>query len=135
MKSLFLTFFCGLLSAFAGDSVNPSKYLPDVVREADSAVIEFYSSSGKEEVTVSDKLWLGRLAGILERSSYTPHSHCFCISYPKIHVFRKKEKIATLSVHHDQKLRAYADRVSGDFLVGAEIGKAISALAMERKKG
>jgi len=124
-----------LLTASARDAVIPSKHLSDLAREADSAVIQFYSPSGKEEVSVSDQLWLGRLAGILERSSYTPQSHCFCISYPKIHLYRKKEKVATLSVHHDEKLRAYAGQISGDFLVGAEIGGAISALAFERKKG
>jgi hypothetical protein len=138
MRSCFLA-FVAMGSLFAAPAAvgadTPAKHLSDIVQEADSVTIEYYSPSGKDEVAFADKPWLERLAAVLERSSYTAQSHCFCISYPQIHLYRKNEKIGTLSVHHGIKLRAYVSRVSGDFLVGAAVGKAIVDLAIEKKKG
>jgi len=131
---LALAFIGGLLIASAGiGATSPAKHLAAVAREADSVVIEFYTSAGREEVAFADKPWLERLAGILERSSYVPQSHCLCISYPQIRLYRNKELTGTLSVHHGTKLRAYAGSVSGDFTVGAQVGQEIAGLAKERK--
>jgi len=136
MKNFYCT-FVGIVSLLAVSSalgdVKPAKYLSDVVQEADSVVIEYYSATGKDEVAFTDKLWLERLAGVLERSSYVVRGHCFCISNPQIQLYRKKEKIGTLSGHHGTKLRAYAGQISGDFSVGAQVGKVIVDLAIEKK--
>jgi len=138
MKSRFLALFvivtCVATAAPAPAS-DPAERLMAVAREADSVTIEFYSQTGKEEVAFTDIFWIERLAAALAFGSYKPQSHCFCVSYPTIRLLRKKEVIGTLSVHHGEKLRAYAGQVSGDFLVGAKTGKAIVDLANEKRKG
>ena len=129
-----LAFFTAVLAASAAvGTENPGPRLASLVREADSVVVAFYVPTGKEEVTFSDREWLGRLADVLEHSSYQPKDHCLCISYPQIRLYRGKDKTGMLSVHHGEKLRAYTNAVSGDFFVGAAVGKAIVDLAMEKK--
>lgn len=129
----------GVLSAAlpppSSSSVNdPATHLINAAREADAVTIEFYSPSGKEVVTFTDVFWIERLNAALAFSSYKPQNHCFCVSYPTIRLMRKKEILATLSVHHGEKLRCYAGSLSGDFLVGAKTGKTIVDLANEKRK-
>lgn len=138
MKLLFAAFFTLVATAMIAASTtanDPAEQLIAVARQADSVTIEFYSPSGKEEVTFTDVFWIERLAAALAFSSYKPQSHCLCVSYPTIRLVRKKEVICTLSVHHGEKLRAYAGAVSGDFFVGAKTAKAIVELANEKRKG
>ena len=138
MKPRFFAFFViatSLAIAASTPASEPAERLMATAREADSVTIEFYSQSGKEEVTFTDIFWIERLAAALAFGSYKPQSHCLCVSYPTIRLLRKKEVIGTLSVHHGEKLRAYAGEVSGDFLVGAKTGKAIVDLANEKRKG
>ncbi len=113
---------------------DPATHLINAAREADSVTIEFYSRTGKEEVTFTDIFWIERLNAALAFSSYKPENHCFCVSYPTIRLMRKKETLATLSVHHGEKLRCYAGSLAGDFLVGAKTGKTIVDLALEKRK-
>lgn len=124
-----------LLNA-SGSTVAPSpaKRIAEEILSTESVTIEFYSTEGKQEVTFSDPAWLGRLAKVLEDAPYYfPQSHCLCISYPRIHLRRKGVKMGTLSVHHDTKLRAYLSAASGDFSVGEATGRAVDALAAEKK--
>jgi hypothetical protein len=113
---------------------DPATHLINAARGADAVTIEFYSPSSKEVVTFTDIFWIERLNAALAFSSYKPQSHCFCVSYPTIRLMRKKEILATLSVHHGEKLRCYAGSLSGDFLVGAKTGKTIVDLANEKRK-
>lgn len=112
---------------------DPATHLINVARDADAVSIEFYVRGGKEEVTFTDPFWIERLNAALAFSSYTPQNHCLCVSYPTIRLLRQKETIATLSVHHGEKLRCYAGALSGDFLVGARTGKTIVDLANEKR--
>lgn len=137
MKIRFAAFLAIVASTTVGASTpatDPAEHLIAVARQADSVTIEFYSPSGKEEVTFTDIFWIERLAGALGFSTYKPQSHCLCVSYPTIRFVREKEVIGTLSVHHGEKLRAYAGEVSGDFLVGTKTGKAIVDLANEKRR-
>ena len=130
---LILVVICLAVRA-ATPASGPAEHLMAIARQADAVTIEFYSQSGKEEVTFTDVFWIERLAAALAFGSYQPEGHCLCVSYPMIRLLRKKEVIGTLSVHHGEKLRAYAGQVSGDFRVGAVTGKAIVDLANEKRK-
>jgi len=119
-----------------GGRVDPATHLAALAQQADAVTIEFREPDGtKREVAFSDVAWLFRLERTLARGSYQPQSLCLCISWPTIRLFREKKQIAQFSVHHDVKLRAFAGQVSGDFLVGEAMGKAIMDLAQARKKG
>lgn len=140
MKIFFAAVFATVVGTTVVGSIestapsDPAEHLMAVARQADSVSIEFYSASGKEEVTFTDIVWIERLASALAFTSYKPQDHCLCISYPTIRLIRKHEVIGTLSVHHGEKLRAYAGDVSGDFLVGARTGKAVVDLANEKRR-
>lgn len=137
MRLIFLA-YCSLaiaVSAFETSSAGSvGKQLTESARRADAVTIEFYTLSGMEEVTFSEPEWLDQLARILEASAYSRRGHCMCISYPQIHLYRKNEKIGTLSVHHGEKLRAYVGSVSGDFFVGEKVGHAIQDLAIGKRR-
>lgn len=138
MKNNFAAFIAIVASATLAASTtasDPAEHLVAIAQQADAVTIEFYSPSGKEEVAFTDIFWVERLATVLAFSSYKPQDHCLCVSYPTIRLIRKQEIIGTLSVHHGEKLRAYAGEVSGDFIVGARTGKAIVDLANEKRKG
>jgi hypothetical protein len=137
MRAIYLALCIVAIACTAFGSItaaSPAKQLAESVLNADSVTIEFYSRSGKEEVTFSDSAWLYQLSRILEDASYSPRSHCLCISFPQIRLSRKNEKIGSLSVHHGEKLRAYVGGVSGDFFVGEKVGRAILDLANEKKE-
>lgn len=131
---LILSFVVFPLVGFASvQQPSPAKTLAELARDADVIEVEFYSKSGKDVLRFSDSVWTERLAGSLESATYSPRSHCLCISFPEVRLYQKKKLILTLSVHHNEKLRAYSDSVSGDFHVGEETGSFISKLANERK--
>lgn len=141
MKKTFLivALVAGVLSAAVpspspSPANDPATHLINAAREADAVTIEFYSPSGKEVVTFTDVFWIERLNAALAFSSYKPQNHCLCVSYPTIRLMRKKETLATLSVHHGDKLRCYAGSLSGDFLVGTKTGKTIVDLANEKRE-
>ncbi len=137
MKQIFTALFVLAISS-TGIAATPAAdvgdHLMSVIRDADSVSIEFYSRAGKEEVSFVDPFWVERLAAALAFASYKPQSHCFCVSYPTIRLRRGKEVIGTLSVHHGDKLRAYAGKVSGDFMVGAKTGQTVIDLANDKKR-
>ena len=136
MKRSFLGFILVVICAAvrAAPASDPAEQLTAIARQADAVTIEFYSKSEKEEVTFTDVFWIERLSAALAFGSYQREGHCLCVSYPMIRLLRKNEVIGTLSVHHGEKLRAYAGRVSGDFRVGTVTGKAIVDLANEKRK-
>lgn len=119
----------------APPAVDPGERLLVALRAADSVTIQFHSPVGKEEVTFVDVFWIERLAAVLAFSSYKPENLCFCTAYPVIRLLRQKEVIGAFSVHHGTKLRAFVGSVSGDFVVGDKTGRAILALANEKRKG
>jgi hypothetical protein len=126
-------FIFALCSLSAAQGTNVAEYLAKRTREADTVVITYYSSGKMSRATFKDADWIERLAKALEASSYTPENHCFCISYPEIELFRGKEPLGMLSVHHGSRLRAYAGEVRDDFMVGGQTGGAIVAMAREKK--
>ena len=125
----------GLFASACGGIIDrsPAKAFAGLVRSTDEVKVEFFSKSGKEEVRFTDPVWLEKLAAVLAGSSYSEQSHCFCISYPQIRLFRKDKEILVLSIHHNVKLRGYSQTVSGDFLVGESVGSAVVNLANEKR--
>lgn len=136
---LFLTAALALCTAKADQTdtapnTQAPAYLASLLDSADTVTINYYFPDREQTVaSFVDKDWNRRLAAVLREATYSPRSHCMCISFPRVEVKKDGGVVLTLSVHHKTKVRAYAKDVSGDFEVGEEIGGKISALAGEKK--
>lgn len=114
-------------------ALNPRELLPALLRRADHAVITYDDLKKRTKADTHDRKWLDRLADLLGSASYEPRPHCFCVSNPVVRVFDGDKLLATLSAHHDEKLRVFCGDSGGDFLVGDKVGRAFREAALEKR--
>jgi hypothetical protein len=105
-----------------------------MVRKADRAKIRYFRGKDEGVAEVFDSTWLEKIAVVLDGASPQPTGICFCISYPIIELYQGDQKLASISVHHEDRLRFIGEGFGGDFVVGKKVGAEISRLA-EMKKG
>lgn len=118
--------------AAAAKAKGPAIYFAGLVRRADEAVIVYRYSQNEAQVRLTDSIWLARLSDILGEASYAPLPLQFAVSDPEIRLYRKQDQIFSLMMLGDV-LRAYSDRISGDFAVGEETTRTIRDLIREKE--
>lgn len=99
-----------------------------LVRSADKVFIEYRDASGDRTAQITDPAWIAQLAEIVDAGPLIPRSYCFCVSSPKVRLYREGVRLVVLSVHHN-KIRSFG-RVNNDFEVGPERTAALVKLFM-----
>lgn len=112
-----------------------SAELAALVRRAESAVIAFEDPKDRrqsKDAVASDRVWIEKLAAIVEAGPMAPQPHCFCISTLRIELYNSEGRLTSLTLHHDTKLRS-SGAIAGDFEIGAERSQAILQLMVAEK--
>jgi hypothetical protein len=118
----------GTCGARALGATQISDALPTAIK-VDRAIVFSMSERKTTKGYVFDPDWLQQLAAILEKATFTPQSHCFCSSYPRIELYHQDVLILTLSVHHMDTLRLSSRTGTQDFGVGTDVAKSVVELA------
>lgn len=129
----------GLASATPGSAEAATKVTPkefaDVIRQAKTVVIAFEEYRNKREskdAVVENRDWIEKLAALVEAGPVVPRPYCFCVSTPRVELYRDDGLILKLSLHHELKLRSFG-QVKGDYEIGQERYDAILALLVAER--
>ncbi|PTY01830.1 hypothetical protein DB347_25335 [Opitutaceae bacterium EW11] len=104
-----------------------------MVRAAERAVVLRLDGQKTYGVHVVNPEWVDRFAAVLKQAVYVPDDYCFCIIYPMVEFYFGERKL-TISLHHGDELRCSSDAISGDFKVGKDTVRELSALLVEPKR-
>jgi hypothetical protein len=110
------------------------RLLAQEISNADGVIIEFGHGPVADSVRFSDQTWIGRYAKVLATAQDEPRDLCLCTASPTVHFLRGLKRVATVTVHHGEKIRvSTVGRGVRDFHVGEATARDLSTLALQRR--